>query len=172
MRQQCPVGCDGNGRRRLRLDAGTLNHASLKKQHARAFRIVNVAAIARAKTGGTKSTLVTPWVLYSFRHTFLTRLGESGCDAWTLARIAGHSSIAISSRYVHPSEDAIQKALSRLDGHKIGHTPKLEKSNEESKLRQTLTEMKISGAPGEIRTPDLLLRRQSTGALETRCIAV
>jgi hypothetical protein len=23
------------------------------------------------------------------RHTFLTRLGESGCDAWTLMRVAG-----------------------------------------------------------------------------------
>jgi len=23
--------------------------------------------------------------------TFLTHLGESGCDVWTLARIAGHS---------------------------------------------------------------------------------
>ena len=34
------------------------------------------------------------------RHTLLTRLGESGCDIWTLARIAGHNSIAISSRYV------------------------------------------------------------------------
>ncbi len=33
-----------------------------------------------------------PFVLYSLRHTFLTRLGESGCDVWTLARIAGHSS--------------------------------------------------------------------------------
>ena len=34
------------------------------------------------------------------RHTFLTRLGESGCDAWSLARIAGHSNIRMSSRYV------------------------------------------------------------------------
>jgi integrase len=34
---------------------------------------------------------IRPFVLYTFRHTFLTRLGESGCDAWTLARIAGHS---------------------------------------------------------------------------------
>jgi hypothetical protein len=61
-------------------------------------------------------------LLYDFRHTFLTRLGESGCDAWTLARIAGHSSIAISSRYVHPGEDAVLNAISRLGGHKIGHT--------------------------------------------------
>ena len=40
---------------------------------------------------------------------------------WTLARIAGHSSIGISSRYVHPSEEAVLDAISRLGGHKIGH---------------------------------------------------
>ena len=41
---------------------------------------------------------VKPFVLYDLRHTFLTRLGESGGDAWTLARIAGHSNIKQSSR--------------------------------------------------------------------------
>ena len=56
-------------------------------------------------------------MLYSLRHTFLTRLGESGCDAWTLARIAGHSSVAMSTRYVHPSEDAVLAAVERLGGH-------------------------------------------------------
>ena len=55
------------------------------------------------------------------RHTFLTRLGASGCDVWTLARIAGHSSIAISARYVHPSEDAVLSAVQKLSGHKSGH---------------------------------------------------
>jgi hypothetical protein len=65
---------------------------------------------------------VRPFVLYSLRHTFLTRLGESGCDAWTLARIAGHSSIAMSARYVHPSEDAVLAALERLSGHNFRHS--------------------------------------------------
>ncbi len=65
---------------------------------------------------------VRPFVLYSLRHTFLTRLGQSGCDIWTLARIAGHAAINISARYVHPSEDAVLEAMSRLGGHKIGHT--------------------------------------------------
>ena len=60
-------------------------------------------------------------MLYTRRHTFLTRLGESGCDAWTLARVAGPSSVAISSRYVHPSEGAVLGALSRLGGHNSGH---------------------------------------------------
>lgn len=69
-----------------------------------------------------RNSKVRPFVLYSLRHTFLTRLGESGCDSWTLARIAGHSSVAISARYVHPSEDRVLEAMSRLGGHNSGHT--------------------------------------------------
>ena len=41
----------------------------------------------------------------------LTRLGESGCDVWTLARIAGHSNIRISQRYVHPSAAHIERCV-------------------------------------------------------------
>ena len=101
-----------------------MNHASLKKQHTRAFRLANTEIKKRNEEIGTKQPLIQPWVLYSFRHTFLTRLGESGCDAWTLARIAGHSSITISSRYVHPSEDAVLNAMTRLGGHNFGHNQK------------------------------------------------
>jgi integrase len=57
---------------------------------------------------------VRPFVLYTLRHTFLTRLGASGCDAWTLARIAGHSSVSISARYVHPSDETVVLALEKL----------------------------------------------------------
>jgi integrase len=88
--------------------SGHVESSSLKKQHRNAL---------------TLST-VRPFVLYSLRHTFLTRLGESGCDAWTLARIAGHTNVSMSSRYVHPSEDAVLAAMSRLGGHKIGHNEK------------------------------------------------
>ena len=85
--------------------AGHVDRSSLKKQHKKGLRISGVR----------------PFVLYSLRHTFLTRLGASGCDAWTLARIAGHSSVAISARYVHPSEDSVLAAVERLGGHKFGH---------------------------------------------------
>jgi integrase len=68
-------------------------------------------------------------VLYSLRHTFLTRLGESGCDVWTLARIAGHSDIRMSARYVHPSEDAVLSAMAGLGGRKIGHSENQTDSN-------------------------------------------
>ena len=98
------------------------NHASLKEQHVRAFREANADLKAKAEKDKTKPTLFRSWALYSFRHTFLTRLGESGCDARTLARIAGHSSMAISNRYVHHSEDAVLNAIARLGGHKFGHS--------------------------------------------------
>jgi len=52
--------------------------------------------------------------LYSQRHTFLTRLGASGCDVWTLMRIAGRSSISISSRYVQPQDDVVLAAVERI----------------------------------------------------------
>lgn len=95
--------------------SGHVEPSSLRKQHARAFKTIAEEAAKRNEKP------VRPFVLYSLRHTFLTRLGQSGCDAWTLARIAGHSSIAISSRYVHPSEDAVLTAMSRLGGQSIGH---------------------------------------------------
>jgi integrase len=85
---------------------GHINHDSLKLQHKKSLKLAKVR----------------PFDVYSIRHTFLTRLGESGCDAWTLARIAGHSNISISQRYVHPSEDAVLNALSRLSGHNSGHS--------------------------------------------------
>ena len=100
---------------------GHIDHSSLKKQHARTFRTAN----NDAKKNNLRP--VAPFVLYSFRHTFLTRLGQSGCDAWTLARIAGHSSIAISSRYVHPSEDAVLTAMANLGGHKTRHSSEIPK---------------------------------------------
>jgi len=95
--------------------SGHIEPSSLRKQHAGTFNTV----AAEAAKNNLKP--VRPFVLYSLRHTFLTRLGQSGCDVWTLARIAGHSSITISARYVHPSEDAVLGAISRLGGHKIGH---------------------------------------------------
>ena len=84
-----------------------------------------------------RDSKVRPFVLYSLRHTFLTRLGESGCDSWTLARIAGHSSIAISARYVHPSDEKVLEAISRLGGHNSGHTELGQQSESDVKLLST-----------------------------------
>jgi len=95
--------------------SGHMESSSLKKQHRKVFKDLNDLAAKNLDRAPR------PFVLYDLRHTFLTRLGESGCDAWTLARIAGHSNVSMSSRYVHPSEDAVLAAMANLGRHKSGH---------------------------------------------------
>ena len=54
------------------------------------------------------------FVIYSLRHTYGTRLGEAGADAFSIMRLMGHSSITVSQRYVHPSPEAFERAVERL----------------------------------------------------------
>ncbi len=88
--------------------SGHIEPSSLRKLHGKAFQVI----IDEAAKNNLKP--VRPFVLYDLRHTFLTRLGGSGCDVWTLARIAGHSSITMSARYVHSSDDQAFAAVERL----------------------------------------------------------
>jgi len=45
----------------------------------------------------------------------LTRLGEAGADTFTIKRIAGHSSITVSERYVHRTPEGLERAFERLE---------------------------------------------------------
>jgi integrase len=55
---------------------------------------------------------VERFVPYVLRHTALTRLGErAGGNVFALAHIAGHSSITVTQRYVHPQADAINRVF-------------------------------------------------------------
>jgi integrase len=84
---------------------GHFNKDTAKDQHKRALDHAN----ANAKAEGAKGIKIfQPYVL---RHTALTQLAEAGCDVFTLARIAGHSSITITQRYVHPQADSIERAF-------------------------------------------------------------
>jgi integrase len=96
--------------------SGHIEPSSLRKQHAKVF--VTLAEEAKKDNGKA----IRKFILYSLRHTFLTRLGAAGCDPWTLARIAGHGSIGISARYVHPSGDTVLAAMARVGGHNFGHS--------------------------------------------------
>ena len=54
------------------------------------------------------------FVVHSLRHTMLTRLGESGAGAFDIMRIAGHSSVTVSQRYVHPTPEGMERAFERM----------------------------------------------------------
>ncbi|MGA2184762.1 MAG: site-specific integrase [Bryobacteraceae bacterium] len=64
-----------------------------------------------------RTALILPkdFVLHSLRHTMLTRLGEAGADAFSIMKIAGHSSVTVSQRYVHPTPEGMDRAFERLE---------------------------------------------------------
>jgi integrase len=90
--------------------SGHINHSSLKKQHARAMKVSGVR----------------PFVLYSLRHSFASRLAPN-VDAWTLCKIMGWASLSVAMRYIHPSDERVLEAISGLGGHKSGHNQELKK---------------------------------------------
>jgi len=55
------------------------------------------------------------FIIHPLRHTMLSRLGEAGADAFTVMRIAGHSTVVVSQRYVHPSPESLERAFERLE---------------------------------------------------------
>jgi integrase len=85
---------------------------SLDHQHAEAREILNLS---------------DDFVIHSLRHTMLTRLGEAGADAFTIMRIAGHSSVTVSQRYVHPSPDSLERAFERLEARNAAKRESAEK---------------------------------------------
>ena len=85
--------------------SGPLNYWTMKSRHDR--------TIARMKEQGLSSSFC-PYVL---RHTGLTRLGESGSDAFAIQKIAGHTDIKMTSRYVHPTPSHIEQSFTKLNAY-------------------------------------------------------
>ncbi len=87
---------------------GHLEQGTAKTQHS--------AALAKANAAAIKGKCLLPlkaFEPYVMRHTALTRMAPF-CDPFTLARIAGHSSITITQRYCHPQADAVEAAFSKF----------------------------------------------------------
>lgn len=89
--------------------SGHIEESSAKQWHAKALM-----TLEKARKENPDLAEIKPFEPYCMRHTALTWLADSECDAFTLARIAGHSSIAITQRYVHPQAEAIERAFQKL----------------------------------------------------------
>jgi len=84
----------------------------------------------------------------------LTRLGEAGADAFTIMKIAGHSSVTVSQRYVHPTPEGMERAFDRLQ--ELNAT-KIKQAEAEVKAEANGT----SGLPAKVATPKKSVSRES-----------
>jgi integrase len=53
---------------------------------------------------------------HDLRHTAATRMADAGADAFTLAKILGHSNIQMTARYTHAIASTIRRAVEKPDG--------------------------------------------------------
>jgi len=51
---------------------------------------------------------------HDLRHTFGSYLGMKGCNAYTIMRLMGHKTIAMSARYTHISEKQLRAAVDQI----------------------------------------------------------
>ena len=104
----------GAGQKRDRSDTyGHVSYSTVDSQHGRTIEKLN----APDEKGNQRKNSIRPFRLYDLRHTFLTRLGEANTDPFSIQRIAGHSSIVVSQKYVHPTPERLEDAFSRLESY-------------------------------------------------------
>ena len=104
---------------------------SAKNQHLKALTALTEAH----KEKPEEKPEVKPFPPYTLRHTALTWIAPYA-DAYTLAKIAGHTSITMTARYIHPQQNAIESAFVKMaDGNKVvtkaGYQPQLPEAESE-----------------------------------------
>ena len=55
--------------------------------------------------------------LYDLRHTYATRAAQAGIDVLTLAALLGHTTVQMTSRYVHPTDQHKREAAQKLEAY-------------------------------------------------------
>lgn len=84
------------------------------------YRDRPISTVRKAHDAAIERAGIEHFRLYDLRHTFATRAAQAGVDVLTLAAILGHTSVQMTSRYVHPT-----------DAHKAAAAKKLENYNAE-----------------------------------------
>ncbi len=88
-----------------------------KGKHLTTWGLDNIHAEFRQNTVDDEGKQVFPkvFVIHSLRHTFGTRLGESGAGPYQIMKLMGHSSLAVSQKYVHPTAGGLEMVIRGLE---------------------------------------------------------
>ena len=78
-----------------------------------------------AKSAGIDPKLCVP---HTMRHTAITRYAATGADIKSIQEFGGHLSLSMVLRYAHASDNAIDRALDRMEGGTIAELPTSHKS--------------------------------------------
>jgi integrase len=75
----------------------------------------NKTVIGNALTRACRAADLRRVTCHALRHSFGSNLVQSGVDLYTVCRLMGHSSVAMTQRYAHLSEDGLRASARKLD---------------------------------------------------------
>ena len=82
-------------------------HPARRKVNFHTLRTAFEAAVGKAKIEGFR--------FHDLRHTFASRLAQSGTDPYTIQRLMGHKSFVTTQRYAHHYSESLRKGIAALD---------------------------------------------------------
>src|SRR5262245_1279860 len=85
-------------------ESAHVDESTLRKQHGAAM----------------KGSGVLPFVMYDFRHTRITRWAKV-LPLPVVQRLAGHTDISTTMRYVHVSDEDVRTAMTKEHEERTGH---------------------------------------------------
>jgi integrase len=75
-----------------------------------------IASVRRGHDAAVGRAGISPhFRLYDLRHTFASRAAMSGMDPFRLSALLGHTTIQMTSRYVHVGDEDKRKAIARME---------------------------------------------------------
>lgn len=90
---------------------GHLVQGMAQKYHTKALQ-----ALAEARKKDSTIPEVKPFEIYCLRHSFITHYASTGVSVFAVAKVAGHSSITMTSRYCHSEQDEIERGFQKMAG--------------------------------------------------------
>lgn len=107
-----------NGLKRSVPMTGTLR-ATLKEQKVRDIsgRVfpVSESSLRDAFLRAVKTAGIEDFRFHDLRHTFATRLVQSGVDLYRVKELLGHKTIAMTTRYAHHCPESLRQSVETLD---------------------------------------------------------
>jgi integrase len=73
-----------------------------------------ISEIKTAFTGAVRDAGLEDFRFHDLRHTFATRLNESGVDPYTIRDLLGHSTTTMTGDYTHTSPERRREAINAM----------------------------------------------------------
>jgi integrase len=76
---------------------------------------VNVHTLRSAFEGALAKAEIERFRFHDLRHTFATRLAQSGVDPYTIQRLMGHKTFSTSQRYAHHCVESLRRGIDAFE---------------------------------------------------------